>query len=319
MKFLFRLIKAIFKFIFYTAIFIFGFLMVVGIAVSLLDNENPEEVEPFVEEKSEYLVLPDEKSPDDSTRYIRHTRHWRDYAHKYYTGEYIIAEEEVEKSRAHRINIPNVYGPGTAFEKFYQRNLKMYESERNLFNWTWTYETILNHDKTMLGSMYTMFDSILAREKPDRQDFANIIVSHVQLLPYYLVHPQTCEAYYAYDSTCAEFRCQYHRDKKPCLAEVDYGVLTPVEFAYDLRGDCDTRTILLMAILDHYDYDTKLLYSYNYGHAVLGVNMPATGHFVYFQGKKYYLWETTNRDWLIGQIGASYQNMDYWDPLDIRF
>lgn len=307
------------RFVFYFLIAFFGLAMFSGLINLLLWEGEPEMPPLEKEDFSEYVMVEDNLNPGDSLGYVRNYRVWRSFDREIYEGEYLISDLEMNRSRAHRNNIMNDWGPGTPYNLFFSQNRTLYDENRNIFHWTWIYQTILKHDKPLLGSLYTMFDSIHAENNPDRSQFADIIVTNVQHLPYHLVHAKTCTEYYADDPNCEGFRCQYHREGNPCIPEISYGLFTPVEFSYNLTGDCDTRTALLMLILDHYGYDVKMLYSYEYGHAVLGINIPATGYYVMWEGKKYYLWETTNKGWLVGQIATEYQNMDYWVALGSRF
>ena len=41
----------------------------------------------------------------------------------------------------------------------------------------------------------------------------------------------------------------------------------------NLKGDCDTRTLLLYTILSHYNYDVAVSSEF-YGHSILGINLP---------------------------------------------
>jgi hypothetical protein len=78
------------------------------------------------------------------------------------------------------------------------------------------------------------------------------------------------------------------------------------------KGDCDTRAIVLFTILDHFNYDVAMLVSEEYGHCILGVNMPGTGTYKSHFGKRYYVWETTAKDFQLGQLPPEISNMQNW-------
>ncbi|MEZ4771652.1 MAG: hypothetical protein R3D00_00635 [Bacteroidia bacterium] len=315
LSFIFKLVK----FVILTFVVIFCLIMAIGLISVLLGDRYEEEPLP-TEGYSEYIPVDDSLSSDSSLYgYMRHYRVWRDYDQNVYEGVYDIADRDLKGSYVHRMNILKEHTRNSPYDLYYQRNRELRETDANIFHWTWVYETVLNHDKPYIGGIISLFDSIETAAKPDRLQFAEIIVSHIQFLPYTLIHDLTCEEYTSDDPNCEGFRCQYHRDGNPCVPKVAHGIFAPVEFAYNLKGDCDTRVLLLMLILDHYGYDVKMLYSYQYGHAVLGINLPSSGVYVTLAGIKYYLWETTNTGWLPGQIEPQYQNMDYWVAMDTRF
>ncbi|MDX2248770.1 MAG: hypothetical protein SF052_18430 [Bacteroidia bacterium] len=317
LSFIFKL----FKFIFFTFVVIFGLIMAIGLVAVIWGGEGYVEETLPNEEYSEYIPVADTVPLEDSilTGYMKHYRVWRSYDQQVYEGGYVVSDSNLRNSYRHRADILKEHIFGSPYDLYYKRNQALWESDRNLFHWTWVYETILNHNKTQIPGLISLFDSIYAQRNPDRLQFAEIIVSHVQYIPYSLIHDLSCAEYIADDPECNGFRCQYHRDGNPCVAGVEHGVFSPVEFAYNLKGDCDTRVLLLMVILDHYGYDVKMLYSYEYGHAVLGIDLLTSGSYVISKGVKYYVWETTNTGWLPGQIEPQYQNMDYWVAMDTQF
>jgi len=80
----------------------------------------------------------------------------------------------------------------------------------------------------------------------------------------------------------------------PCSAFQKFGINTPIEFLVNLNGDCDTRTLLVFTILEHYNYDVVLLSSDIYQHSILGINLPYQGARYEFMDKSYIFWETTS-------------------------
>ncbi|MEZ4828203.1 MAG: hypothetical protein R3C61_18240 [Bacteroidia bacterium] len=318
LSFLFKLIK----FVFLSFVVIFGLIMAIGLLGVFFSDDNWEEEPLPKDEYSEYIPVEDDNSGQDTllNGYMKHYRVWRDFDQNVFEGEYYVYDRDLKSSYLHRTRIADEQTTrNPAYNNYYLRNSELREKDSNLFYWTWIYETVLDHDKPLMSGMIAMFDSIQNAAQPDRLHFAEIIVSHVQYIPYSLIHALTCEEYISDDPYCEGFRCKYHRDGNPCVASIAHGIFAPVEFAYNLKGDCDTRVLLLMEILDHYGYDVKMLYSYEYGHAVLGINLPTTGYYVTLAGIRYYLWETTNTGWLPGQIEPQYQNMNYWVAMDTRF
>jgi len=83
-------------------------------------------------------------------------------------------------------------------------------------------------------------------------------------------------------------------------------------------GDCDSKALLLYVILEKMGIDCAMLWSFNYKHAMLGVNLSARGDYLITNGKKYYFLETTYPNWNIGDLPPEFNNTRYWfiDEID---
>jgi hypothetical protein len=79
-----------------------------------------------------------------------------------------------------------------------------------------------------------------------------------------------------------------------------------------MYGDCDTRTLLLYTILEHYNYDVALMSSEYYSHSILGVNIPVNGTAYYYQNQRYVLWETTSPNLSAGVLPDEISDLNYW-------
>lgn len=127
---------------------------------------------------------------------------------------------------------------------------------------------------------------------------ADLVVSFVQDIPYSYIHSKECS--------------EKETSKHPCVPYVKYGILSPYEFIHTLKGDCDTRSVLIYALLKEMNFDPMIVISQQYAHAMLAVNMPTTGDHLTFRGKNYYFWETTAKDWPVGELPPSWKNVNYW-------
>ena len=97
-----------------------------------------------------------------------------------------------------------------------------------------------------------------------------------------------------------------------CDPNEKFGINTPVEFLAYLKGDCDTRTLLLYTILSHYDYDVALMCSEFYGHSIIGINLPINGIAYIYNNQRYVLWETTAPNHKPGIIPNEISNLNNW-------
>ena len=57
-------------------------------------------------------------------------------------------------------------------------------------------------------------------------------------------------------------------------------------------------------------YDVVILNSDT--HSILGVKLPSSGNYLSYLGERYYMWETTAKNWEIGDVSPSDQN-DSWE------
>ena len=176
------------------------------------------------------------------------------------------------------------------------------------------YKTMLNYDSTQLHYLYETFDSIKFTNNLDEVAFSQVLVSAIQSLPYFLVVDKGCD-----DSYSDAFTRNYLANCKTdcCIGNELFGVRSPAEFLSDLKGDCDTRSLLLYQVFRHYNYDVALLTSNYYRHAVIAlaftgpVNKPGLG--ITIGDKKYYMWETTSAGLDYGELPSSLNNLSYWD------
>jgi len=165
------------------------------------------------------------------------------------------------------------------------------------------------NDRGLLSGVYLLMDSIRDQHHPDATTFAKVIVSFVQDIPYSLVVDRDCNP----DLYADPFTRQYLRTPDAsCSGYQRFGINTPVEFMATLKGDCDTRTLLLYTVLDHYGYDVAILSSEIYSHSLLGIVLPLPGVAYPFHDKNYLLWETTTPGMPPGVIAPSLNNIFNW-------
>lgn len=135
-------------------------------------------------------------------------------------------------------------------------------------------------------------------ENLDRSKLAELVVTFVQDIPYSYVLPGDCES--------------YKTNGKPCVGDVTLGIYSPYEFIHTLNGDCDTRSVLIYAILQELAFDPMILISDEYAHAMIALNIPTSGDYILSGGEKYYFWETTAKGWPVGMLPPTTGNKDYW-------
>ncbi|WP_291113648.1 hypothetical protein [Flavobacterium sp. UBA6135] len=216
-------------------------------------------------------------------------RYWKDYDGNEYEGEYTLLASAIRKSSSNK----NYLRLSNSNERGYDEML--YRLKEN--------------DKTSLDGVYKLFDSIGDSNKMNQTQFANMVVSFVQDMPYVLILDNACNANLYSD----RFIKQYLKSSESkCVGFQRFGINTPLEFLYSTDGDCDTRTLLLYTIFAHYNYDVAVMSSEQYGHSILGINLPIKGVAYKYQNQRYVLWETTAYNAKPGLLPNEISNLNYW-------
>lgn len=220
---------------------------------------------------------------------ITRFRSWQDYDGNNYEGYYQIKASDF--NNAH----------------YYKNNLKIYQTDKRSYD-EMIYR-LKEYDKNKLNGLYKLLDSIRDTNKLDKVQFAEVVVSFVQDIPYTLILDNGCNASLYND----EFTRNYLSSPNArCEGNQKFGINTPIEFLANLNGDCDTRTLLLYTVLSHYDYDVALLCSEQYGHSILGINLPINGTAYNYNGQRYVVWETTAPDIRPGILSREFSNLNNW-------
>ena len=228
-------------------------------------------VSPFPIIKQSPQVINDtisEEKTNDSL--IIRFRRWKDIKGKIYEGSYIIHINDYIESKAYKngISLPNIP---------HQYEYMLYSLKENDFH--------------RINGIYIMFDSIGTSNKMNRKDFAEMVMGFVQDIPYYTVLPLACDANLYNDEFIKSYLAS---DTSRCDPDERFGINTPVEFITTLKGDCDTRTLLLYLLYSHYGYDVVVLSNDIYSHSMIGINLDYSGYYYPYNDHRYYLWETTS-------------------------
>ena len=186
---------------------------------------------------------------------------------------------------------------------------------RRLEDISYVYSRMASADSAGLLRVYAAFDSLRARHHMDNERFAKAIVSCIQSIKYMLVLEGDCNAAdYADDAFISAFLTHCNQDC--CIGGKRFGIQSPIEMLGDLKGDCDTRALLLYAILKHYHYDVAILTSFTYNHALIAVHIPTSygtgGTNISINGVPYLLWETTSKNFRPGEIPSDIANVAQW-------
>jgi hypothetical protein len=170
------------------------------------------------------------------------------------------------------------------------------------------------HDEDALDLIYEQFDSLRRARGLTEKQLAQALVSCIQSLPYYLVVPRTCEASQYTDA----FTRQYLRACKTdcCVGNVSFGVRSPVEFFSDLKGDCDTRSLLLYKLLRRFNYTVAIITSEYYRHAAIAIALsdvlPRNAAAFTVNGQTLYAWETTAAGYRPGMLPDAVSDLHHW-------
>lgn len=225
---------------------------------------------------------------------ISHYISWKDYDSNSYSIQLQVSVNDLKKSAVDHQNFQL-----TGFESTLAP----------------VYSFLGANDKTRLKWVFNAFDSIREADSLDELAFANMVVSCIQSVPYYLVVDKSCNA----GSYEDEFIYNYLKqcDRECCIGNERFGLRSPVEFVSDLKGDCDTRALLIYCILKHFDFEVALLASEYYRHAVVAVafddERDVSGLSMDVNNRNYYLWETTNKGFKPGEVPPDVQDISRWD------
>ena len=215
-------------------------------------------------------------SDEDSLRI--HTRNWRG-KHQSYCTDFEVSRRDFRESTQHKNDFDLQHG--------------------NLYHQVWgdLYKALYSHNTQHLQSLKDSLLVIKAERALGRNEFADAVVKFIQDIPY---------AYIEQDS-CLEGR------SKPCVSNQSYGITTPVEFMYSLKGDCDSRTLILYTLLKDFGYRPLILISREYLHSMLALDIQSAGEYIFHNGQKFYFWETTAKGWESGIIPPGMGNKKYWN------
>jgi hypothetical protein len=172
------------------------------------------------------------------------------------------------------------------------------------------YANLARKDIPEINNYVKVFDSIINVKHPNQIELADIIVSSIQEIPYVLVHDLSCVD--AVNNSNSAFLTEYHRSGKECLPNIKYGVQSGYEFMHNLKGDCDTRSLLCFELLDYYKYPVALLVSLEYGHCILGIDLPLSGLSKSTFQHRYLVWETTAKHFKPGELPPQVGDMNKW-------
>jgi len=280
----------------------YSWIMILLLFVFLLNNRRTMQ-EDFVPEQTEDGSVeqdkPEEYTYEDKDVRIKDYRHrktvrWFDFGNRSYSSSYSTVSTAYIDSKRNRESLRN-------------QNL----GNDLVGHMATLYGKALEGDMPKLDSLVLDFQSKIAAKRLNPVQAAEMVTTFVQEIDYVLVHDNSCKQSASEDGDFVE---EWHDARKPCMPNVFGGVQGPYEFAHNLKGDCDTRSLLAHALLNRLGISSSIWVSMAYGHSVLGVGVPAGfGSYKVVNGVKHYAVELTAKGFKIGMIIAEQRNMNNWN------
>lgn len=222
------------------------------------------------------------EDPPEYNEIISRSISWNDYDEKRYYGDFKFKYGDYLKSKKNKEQL-------TPF------------SNRDL------YSSLNRFDQNRLDMIYSTLQRIRNENNLSRNRFAEVVVSLIQSIPYSYNIENDCEG-----NNLPEAYKEAIKSGIPCLSFTRHDILSPLEFFYLKKGDCDSRTVLIYTILKRFGYDVAILNSNLYAHSMIGINLPTYGKYKIINGKKYYFWETTAQGWELGVLPPENWDISKW-------
>lgn len=243
-------------------------------------------------------VKSDDSNFDDPDYEIEKEINWYDFITNKYGLKYITTVKSFFETQNNHSKVDNLYSktstnPISYFNKLYS-NLEEFDSKK-------------------IDSIVKVLGKKASDKKLNQIQTAEMVVTFIQEIPYVLVHQNSCEQVVKSDKENS-FIVSYHQDKKPCLPNIPGGVQSPYEFLHNLKGDCDTRSLLGYAILKKMNISASVWVSQAYGHSILGVGLPVgNGVSKSINGLNHYGVELTSKGFRLGVISPQQRDMSNWN------
>ncbi len=100
--------------------------------------------------------------------------------------------------------------------------------------------------------------------------------------------------------------------------EDPFEVRPPALVASEDWGDCDSKSLLLISMLDRLGIDAVLLVSKAHAHAVVGIAVPTRGGTHRHRGREYAWAETTAENAPLGWLHPRFRSPDDWQVVRVR-
>jgi len=226
---------------------------------------------------------------NDTIAVYSNNRTWRDNYGNNYSGELSVRTQDFLRLQNH---IASYVPPSSA----------------NF--WGNLYDYIDRKDTPSLDLVAKTFQNINTQSKLNQMEFAEMVVSCIQDIPYSFVFQEECLPAHYYEDSIKDI---LEECPDCCIGNIMYGIQNPVSFIQNLKGDCDTRTVIIYSILKDFGYDVAILNSEFYRHSILGINLPASGLHKIYNGKKYVLWETTAKHFEVGYLSPNFNDVSHWN------
>lgn len=253
---------------------VIALIVIMNVVIGLLSDN-----EPGGELFTEALENCDEITGTDSvSASVSQKRSWEEFGqNEMYCATYTVKDEDSFVAEQFRLTVD------------------VGEYDDPVREWRELYHTLYEESKDHLSGVQDSLSRTARSKGLDRNAFARMIVAFVQDIPYQYVLSEGCEEV-----------------EGPCSGNVRWGLYSPVEFMYHLKGDCDTRTVLLFTLLKNFGYDPLIINSMQYRHSMLALDLPGAGDDFVYHGRRYAFWETTNVGWLPGMLPPEMNNRAYW-------
>lgn len=178
--------------------------------------------------------------------------------------------------------------------------------------WGSLYDYIERTDGPKLDLLFQTFQEMGNTYRLNPREFAEMVVTCMQDIPYSFVFEEACLQPHQYEPSIRKILLEC---PECCIGHITYGIQNPVSFLQNLKGDCDTRTVLIYSVLKHFGYDVAILNSDFYRHSIIGLNLPGTGKHKVHNGKRYYVWETTAPYFELGTLPYNFNDITHWDVI----
>lgn len=245
---------------------------------AIINPQNTTKIKPIT------ITRPDHKQPIAKDAWIIHHQVWTDLEGNNYMGDIKILKSVYEEALRQNTSLNDV---------------------RELSD---VYRSMTVADSSRLHYVYPLFDSLRRARNLDSLQFASMLVGFVQSIPYSKVQESDCGSVTDERTLSAEFGSSSDR----CLGNIRYGVQSPAAFMGNFQGDCDTRTLFLFTLLNHYRYKVAILGSEAFKHSLIGLALPMEGSYKMVGTERFVLWETTSAGFKAGQLAPEIDQMDYW-------